>query len=332
MNKNSNYTIQLILLNLALILFSISTNAQEVRVIDNKGTLTTINKVTTSSTAPTDPVTGDVWYDDTIPAETIGKIYDGTNWIYISRIGTPGSVFFADTDGTPTENNSQLFWDNTNQRLNIGNPLNGNNKLTVQGGIRATNTNNANGTANRPSYRFSSDANTGMYRIGSDQLGFSTKGINALAIDATQNVSLPQNLSVTGSYADSSGDTGDDGQILSSTNTGTNWIDPPSIKAMGKIAANGNEIKITTGYEVTRTGLVTGRYRINIPAGFQTDANYIIQLTALATRGGNGGNGGDDNYIVISYYNQTITGFNVEIKNYSGNLRDKEFMFTILDF
>ena len=34
--------------------------------------------------------------------------------------GSTGSVFFADTDGTVTENNAALFWDNTNERLGIG--------------------------------------------------------------------------------------------------------------------------------------------------------------------------------------------------------------------
>ena len=225
MTQTIKHITKLILLASALVLFTLRTNAQGVKVVDNKGTLTTINKVTTSSTAPTDPVIGDVWYDDTIPAETIGKIYDGTSWKFLSRIGTPGSVFFAGSDGAPTENNSQFFWNNSDNRLYLGSPLTGTNKLNVNGAIRATAFNNAPGTFGLPSYRFFDDSNTGMYRISEDQLGFSTAGINALAIDATQNISIPKNLSVTGSYTDSSGDTGTNGQVLSSTNPGTNWID-----------------------------------------------------------------------------------------------------------
>lgn len=34
--------------------------------------------------------------------------------------GTQGSVFFAGSGGTLSQNNSQLFWDNTNNRLGVG--------------------------------------------------------------------------------------------------------------------------------------------------------------------------------------------------------------------
>ncbi len=65
---------------------------------------------------------------------------------------------------------------------------------------------------------------------------FSLSGISALAnlqsvLDAgntaTENISLTGNLSVTGTVADSSGDVGADGQFLTSTGTGTNWVDSP---------------------------------------------------------------------------------------------------------
>lgn len=65
---------------------------------------------------------------------------------------------------------------------------------------------------------------------------FSLTGISALAnlqsvLDAgntaTENISLTGNLSVTGTVADSSGDVGTDGQFLTSTGTGTNWVDSP---------------------------------------------------------------------------------------------------------
>lgn len=40
---------------------------------------------------------------------------------------------------------------------------------------------------------------------------------------ATENINLTGNLSVTGTFADSSGDVGVNGQVLTSTATGTNW-------------------------------------------------------------------------------------------------------------
>ena len=68
-------------LTCALAFISIA-NAQEVRVIDNKGTIKKINKVTTDGTAPApaDSLTGDIWFDDSAtPTQT--KIYNGINWV-----------------------------------------------------------------------------------------------------------------------------------------------------------------------------------------------------------------------------------------------------------
>ncbi|MDB0615494.1 hypothetical protein PL372_08040 [Tenacibaculum dicentrarchi] len=163
-----------------------------------------------------------------------------TKWVDNSaeHIGTLGSIFFAGADGKPTENNNQLFWDNTNNRLQIGSTLSGTNKVTVQGAIRSQGYNNSNGTVGQPSYRFSSDSNTGMYRIAADQLGFSTAGVNALLIDDTQSINILKNLSVTGTFADTSGDVGTNGQILVSTGIGTNWVD--SSASVNRLAASDN--------------------------------------------------------------------------------------------
>ncbi len=156
-----------------------------------------------------------------------------TKWIDndAAHTGTTGSIFFAGADEKPTENNTQLSWDDTNKKLYVGNPFNisDTNKLTVNGTARAIRFRSSNGTVGNPAFKFSDDNNTGMYRIGEDNLGFSTNGTNALAIDATQNISIPKNLSVTGTYADTNGDAGTTGQILSSTATGTDWIDNPAL-------------------------------------------------------------------------------------------------------
>ena len=71
--------------------FISTANAQEVRVIDNKGTIKKINKVTTDDTEPAaaDSLTGDIWFDDSA-APTQTKIYDGSNW---KTVGAVPSVY-----------------------------------------------------------------------------------------------------------------------------------------------------------------------------------------------------------------------------------------------
>jgi hypothetical protein len=57
-----------------------ATYAQEVRVIDNKGTIKTArnNQVYTSATAPADPLEGDIWFDTSAPS-MVSKIYDNSS-------------------------------------------------------------------------------------------------------------------------------------------------------------------------------------------------------------------------------------------------------------
>lgn len=64
------------------IFFTQLTYSQEVKVIDNKGTIITVNnnKVTLSNTSPSNSVEGDVWFDTTDGANIVTKIYDGTTW------------------------------------------------------------------------------------------------------------------------------------------------------------------------------------------------------------------------------------------------------------
>ncbi|WP_282118155.1 beta strand repeat-containing protein [Maribacter aquivivus] len=107
----------------------------------------------------------------------------------LSHTGTTGSVFFAGADNKPSENNSQLFWDTSNNRLGIG-TASPTHKLQVNGQVRATSFANANGTAGSPAYRFNDDGNTGMYRADTDELGFSTAGTEAMRIDDSQNVGI----------------------------------------------------------------------------------------------------------------------------------------------
>ncbi|NJB36019.1 hypothetical protein [Croceivirga sp. JEA036] len=144
--------------------------------------------------------------------------------------GTEGSIFFADTDGTVTDENAQLFWDNANDRLGVGTNT-PESKLQVDGLIRATGFRGAsNGSNNTPTYRFSEDANTGIYNPSPDNLGFVTGTNEAMLIDATQNVIVNQNLQLDGTLTDNDGNVGTDGQILSKNGDGdVVWSDNAAI-------------------------------------------------------------------------------------------------------
>ena len=213
------------------------THCQKIRVIDNKGTVADVNNnnVYTSPTDPNDPkvisVTNDVWIDNTSTPNTI-KIFNGLNWINITHTGSAGSVFFAGTDGTPTEDNAQLFWNNTSKSLYIGSQLSGSNKLNVDGTTRTSGLSNSKGTESLPSYRFTDDLNSGMYSPASTPaaaggiLAFSTASVEAIRIDAAQEVKVQKNIYVVGSYKDSNESAGTNGQVLASTGVGTNWVAP----------------------------------------------------------------------------------------------------------
>jgi hypothetical protein len=248
-----------------------------------------------------------------------------------SIAGTQGSVFFADTDGTPTEDNAQLFFNDVNNRLGVGTAT-PSNKLEVSGAIRSQGILNSNGTVGEPSYRFSGDTNTGIFRPAADELGLTVGGIEAINIDETSGnttVTINESLELNGQVLDENDSVGTAGQILTATSTGTEWANNISpIKAFGKINSAGGVIKATSGVSATR--ISTGRYRVTLAAGIVSDADYIIQLT----QPGRGGAGNDDPG--ISYNNQTATTFEVIIGDNDNGGTDRsrfnsEFMFTILD-
>ena len=133
--------------------------------------------------------------------------------------GNTGSIFFADgVTGAPTENNTQLNWDNIQNRLAIGN-ISPQDKLDVDGQIRARNGfASTEGSAGNPGFGFytNNDTDTGMFRIAENQLGFTTNGIEKMRIIENGNVGIgvinPQeNLHVDGNVRA-------DGSFLSTDN------------------------------------------------------------------------------------------------------------------
>ena len=115
-------TIKMIIVFTFLIGLCGMVHGQEYRSIDNKGTKITVrNTSTTSGSAtPSNPVLNDIWFDTSDADRQLVKIWNGSAWTALTFTGIPGSVFFAGSDGIPTQDNDQLFWDNNNKRLGIG--------------------------------------------------------------------------------------------------------------------------------------------------------------------------------------------------------------------
>ncbi len=103
--------------------------------------------------------------------------------------GSSGSIFFAGTDGVPTEDNENLFWDNTNKRLGIS-TLTPTNDLHVAGIIRAERINNTAGTAAFPGYHFTGNFNSGLFSPRSGQLGLSAAGKEIVRLTANGRVGI----------------------------------------------------------------------------------------------------------------------------------------------
>ncbi len=103
---------------------------------------------------------------------------------------TSGALFYSDGAGSLVDNPTEIFWDQANNRLGIG-TNNPQNKLQVTGEVRSQGYSNSNGTASEPSYAFTNDTDTGMWRgANTNFLRFSTQAIEAMTIDPAQNIGI----------------------------------------------------------------------------------------------------------------------------------------------
>jgi hypothetical protein len=99
-----------------------ATYAQEVRVIDNKGTIKTVRntRVTKSATAPAGSIFGDVWFDTSLPS-IVSKIYDDSS---VWKIIDQDKVTTSNT--APPINNIGDIWLDTSTTPNTLNVWDGN--------------------------------------------------------------------------------------------------------------------------------------------------------------------------------------------------------------
>lgn len=356
----------LTILLLFLIFISMKINAQEVKAIDNKGTIVKVKNTrifTGTKPSDADAVSGDMYFD-VYPNPTIIEVWDETttSWKLTNapHTGTTGSVFFAGTAGNPTENNSQLFWNNTNNRFGIGTNT-PTNKFHVTGAARVEGILNSDGNVSEPSYRFNNDTDTGLFRPAADEISIGVGGIEAINIDETSGdtkVIVNQTLGINTNTPTERLDV--DGKLrvrdIATVTTNNDILTTTTFGVVQKkkLIAAETDNQITTGanggvyynptsaitspiiamgkinasgraLKITTGYTITklgrnGRYRVNFPTTLP-DHNYIIQLSALK-----------DNKI-INYDNQQRGSFDIEIRRRNnGKFINSEFMFTVINF
>ncbi|MCD8451985.1 hypothetical protein LNI90_07800 [Tenacibaculum dicentrarchi] len=194
----------------SLFFISLKINAQQFKVVDNKGTINTVFKNTvTTGTLPTTPIEGDVWFDT---ANSEIKIYDGTVWKKITNTNPLLDNIYT-ADGTITAD--RTITGNTANRFNIG------------------------------SFRGFFIYNTEYIALqATNGIDFqATNGINLRS-----NTIAHENFQAKKSFLDKDGDAGTNGQVLSSTGAVTNWVDNTAVSTWlaldDNLTADKNDTKI----------------------------------------------------------------------------------------
>ncbi len=113
---------------------------------------------------------------------------------YVDNAILSGTNNIYNSDGTLTGNrtvslngNDLLFSGSGNIGIGVSNPVN---KLQINGNVRSTRFVGSNGTQGSPIFRFDSDADTGMFRGGVNQLAFTTGGNERVRIDDNGRVGI----------------------------------------------------------------------------------------------------------------------------------------------
>lgn len=141
-----------------------------------------------------DPLSGKIYVVPTIwvneatdtPWMFVGSTSGSASWI---KLATPGG---ADVAGpaSATDNAIARFDGTTGKLIQ-------NSAVTIADTTGAIAT--GSGTVGLPTYSFTGDTDTGMYRIGANDLGFATAGVLGLEIGATQDVTASAgNLIING--------------------------------------------------------------------------------------------------------------------------------------
>jgi len=157
--------------------------------------------VLSASPTLTGTVTGDTFSGNGSLLTNLNASNVSTGALAVARGGTGTALTLGKVlvgNGTsPVLQPTNLHWDNTNSRLGIGN-ASPTQTLHVSGNITSTGNNNvgtqflglATDTVGAPSFSWTNDANTGMYRPGTDMLGIVTGGIERVRVLANGDVGI----------------------------------------------------------------------------------------------------------------------------------------------
>ncbi|MBE7647605.1 hypothetical protein [Tenacibaculum finnmarkense] len=238
----------------SLFFISLKINAQQFKVVDNKGTINTVFKNTvTTGTLPTTPIEGDVWFDT---ANSEIKIYDGTVWKKITNTNPLLDNIYT-ADGTITAD--RTITGNTANRFNIG------------------------------SFRGFFIYNTEYIALqATNGIDFqATNGINLRS-----NTIAHENFQAKKSFLDKDGDAGTNGQVLSSTGAVTNWVDNTAVSTWlaldDNLTADKNDTEI---YKNDNVGIgdfsgTTIDAKLHVKS---TDVPFKIQPNTTTPTGTSGG-------------------------------------------
>jgi hypothetical protein len=204
---------------------------------------------------------------------------------YTSGVGLAGAVTIneagadADFRVESASNANMLFVDGGNNLLGVGMAPDTNVTLSVGGAVGTTN-----GSAASPTHTFYSDPNTGMFRRGADQLGFSAGGTEYVAMgsfgvatDSLTNVTTGAALDISGAGGVIINETGADRdfRVESSSNADAFKVDAgTSIVLMGASSdvANNSQPKlsVTTSYKESSSTSYDGTLSLVATGGGST--------------------------------------------------------------
>lgn len=233
-------------------------------------------------------------YRGTGTANTLAFATGATDRLTIGNTDTSGSgltrgiramLSIRGADGSATvpaftftsDDNTGFYWVGADQ---LG--------VSVGGTLRATWTTAAlvltvpvsapNGAVGAPAYAFTNDLDSGMYRIGTDTIGFATAGVERLRIDANGGWGLAgANFGTAGQVFTSNGT----GAAPTWQDSGTPTLDQTFITEADETGTLTNSRQLIAGTSVSFDTTTPGQLEINVTAG-TGNVDSVVAGTGIA--------------------------------------------------